>query len=113
MRIRFESIRWAVLALEMLAFGSPAIGAELVRVATFLPHVEDALARLPAEKVVVVAAVRRSMHEPARPRREFVLADPPFVRRWQGTRCLSAPNHRQSPETTRMPRWAARPSCWS
>ena len=45
---------------------SAAATADPIRVATFLPYVEDALGRMPADRVVVVAAVRRSMHEPPR-----------------------------------------------
>jgi iron complex transport system substrate-binding protein len=67
MRRRFGSVRGALFALGLLILGSPGgAAAEPVRVATFLPYVEDALARLPASQVVVVAAVRRSLHQPAR-----------------------------------------------
>jgi iron complex transport system substrate-binding protein len=77
MRRRLPSVSWALLALSTLL--GPAIAADpalvsgdrprrqrAVRVATFVPYVEEALARLPGAQVVVVATVRRSMHEPPR-----------------------------------------------
>ncbi|RIK97014.1 MAG: hypothetical protein DCC71_22000 [Proteobacteria bacterium] len=51
----------------LLAFAAGARAADApVRVATLLPHVEDALARMPALRVQVVASVRRSLREPVR-----------------------------------------------
>jgi iron complex transport system substrate-binding protein len=51
-------------ALGLLVAATAA--AEPVRVATLLPYADDALVRMPAERVLVVATVRRSLHEPAR-----------------------------------------------
>jgi iron complex transport system substrate-binding protein len=59
----------ALVALGSLAGFAPSsvrAEAEPVRVATLLPYVDDALARMPASRVHVVATVRRSMHEAPR-----------------------------------------------
>jgi iron complex transport system substrate-binding protein len=59
----------ALVALGSLAGGAPSSAraeGEAVRVATLLPYVDDALARMPASRVHVVATVRRSMHEAPR-----------------------------------------------
>jgi iron complex transport system substrate-binding protein len=56
----------AALAALALSTGAPRAAADPVRVATLVPYVEDALGRMPASKVVVIATVRRSLHEPAR-----------------------------------------------
>jgi len=53
------------LAVAALSASGTAL-AEPARVATLLPYVEDALVRMPSDRVTVVAAVRRSLHEPAR-----------------------------------------------
>jgi iron complex transport system substrate-binding protein len=45
------------------ALAAPA-GAEPLRIATLLPCVADAVAKLPPEKALLVATVRRSLHEP-------------------------------------------------
>lgn len=59
--------RFVVSLLCLVASAAGARAEEApVRVATLLPHVEDALARMPAERVQVVASVRRSMREPVR-----------------------------------------------
>ncbi|MCU0669807.1 MAG: ABC transporter substrate-binding protein [Myxococcota bacterium] len=58
-----------LVALGSLAAWAPSSAraeAEPLRVATLLPYVDDALARMPAPRVRVVATVRRSMHEAAR-----------------------------------------------
>lgn len=57
------------LLLCALALGpAAATGAEPapLRVATLVPYADDALARMPAARVQVVATVRRSMHEAPR-----------------------------------------------
>ncbi len=53
---------WLAISLALMTFGASA-AAEPVRVASLLPFVEDALAGDPAAEVV--AAVRRSPHQPA------------------------------------------------
>jgi iron complex transport system substrate-binding protein len=57
--------RWTGAALVALLFAASPLRAETqpVRVATLLPYVADALVKMPAEKVMVVATVRRSMHD--------------------------------------------------
>jgi iron complex transport system substrate-binding protein len=54
------------LLLTFVALAAAPAASEPVRVATLLPYVEDALARMPASRVRVVAAVRRSLPEPTR-----------------------------------------------
>ncbi len=57
----------AARALAILLLASldalPSLAAEPTRVATLLPSIEDALGSLPPEKVVVVATVRRDLHQ--------------------------------------------------
>ena len=57
MRMRFAALSLGVM-LAVPASGEP------LRVATLLPCVGDAVAKLPPEKAVLVATVRRNLHEP-------------------------------------------------
>lgn len=67
-RLRSLLLSFVALALGGSTGGTPPASAEdaPVRVATLLPYVDAALARMPASRVTVVATVRRSMHEAPR-----------------------------------------------
>jgi iron complex transport system substrate-binding protein len=55
-------VPWLALSLALLCAGGAA--AEPLRIATLLPSVADAVAKLPPEQARLVATVRRSLHEP-------------------------------------------------
>jgi iron complex transport system substrate-binding protein len=52
------------LALSLALLCAVRADAEPLRIATLLPSVADAVAKLPPERAQLVAAVRRSLHEP-------------------------------------------------
>jgi len=54
------------ISIAALALGAAPSAAAPVRVATLLPYVQDALGRMPSAQVQVVAAARRSLHQPTR-----------------------------------------------
>ena len=60
-----RALAGAAMAVSMLiASGTVQAAEEPVRVAALVPFVEDAVGRMDAERIVVVASVRRSMTRP-------------------------------------------------
>lgn len=57
-------MRLKLAVLLVGALSAVAAGAEPLRIATLLPCVADAVAELPPEKALLVASVRRNLHEP-------------------------------------------------
>jgi iron complex transport system substrate-binding protein len=57
-------MRALLLCLSLATLVGARADAEPLRIATLLPSVADAVAKLPPEKAQLVATVRRSLHEP-------------------------------------------------